>query len=272
MEPTNAPIAEDDSTMPELSVAIVTGSSRGIGRAIAVELARRGHAVVVNYATRPDAAEEVVREITAAGGTALAVGGDVGRDEDRRRLVDAAMDEWGRLDLLVNNAGITSQGRKDLLEATEESWDRVFDTNLKGPFFLSQLAARTMIGLVESGTIVAGKIINITSISAYAASPNRGDYCMAKAAMQMMTALFADRLAEERIGVFEICPGVIESDMTAPVKEEYDKALAGGMAPIRRWGKPEDVARAVAAITADMFPYSTGERINVDGGFHLRRL
>ena len=174
--------------------------------------------------------------------------------------------------MLVNNAGITSQGRKDLLEATEASWDVVFDTNLKGPFFLAQLAANEMIHLRDEDMIPDGKIINVSSISAYAVSVNRADYCMTKAAMGMMTKLFAARLAEYGIGVFEICPGVIASDMTAPVKEKYDRLIAEGLWPIRRWGQPDDVARAVAAIVEGYFPFSTGDCFNVDGGFHIRRL
>jgi len=252
--------------------AVVTGGSRGIGQAICIELARLGYAVVVNYATRPDAAQQVVDQILAAGGQAVAVRADVGSRADREELVRRALDSFGRLDVLVNNAGITSQGRKDLLEATEESWDVVFATNLKGPFFLSQLAAREMIRQIRAGRIPDGKIIVISSISGYAVSTNRADYCMTKAALGMMTHLFAQRLAGERIGVFEICPGVIASDMTAPVKEKYDRLIAEGLSPIRRWGQPEDVARAVAAIVSDYFPFSTGERFNVDGGFHIRSL
>jgi 3-oxoacyl-[acyl-carrier protein] reductase len=252
--------------------AIVTGASRGIGRAIALELNRLGYAVVVNYATRPDAAEKVADQINAAGGMALAVRGNVGAAKDREGLVRAAVEKFGRLDLLVNNAGITSVGRKDLLEATEEGWDTVFATNLKGPFFLSQLAANEMIRQVRAKTIPAAKIVNVSSVSAYAVSANRADYCMTKAAMGMMTRLFAHRLAGDGIQVFEICPGVIESDMTAPVKEKYDRLIAEGLWPIRRWGKPEDVARAVSAIVLDYFPFSTGGRIDVDGGFHIRTL
>ncbi len=258
--------------MAETRAAVVTGGSRGIGRGICVELGRLGMAVVVNYARRADAADEVVARITAAGGQAVAIAADVRHAGDRHKLIAAALDHFGRLDLLVNNAGITSQGRKDLLDATEKSWDVVFDTNLKGPFFLSQLAARQMIRLKQAGTIAGGKIINVSSVSAYAASTNRADYCLSKAALGMMTRLFALRLAEENIGVFEICPGVIESDMTAPVKEKYDRLLQEGLWPIHRWGKPEDVARAVAAIVSGCFPFSTGERINVDGGFHIRSL
>jgi 3-oxoacyl-[acyl-carrier protein] reductase len=259
-------------SQPAFPAAIVTGASRGIGRAIAVRLARDGFAVTVNYHSNAAAAGEVVREIEQAGGKALAVKADVGAVADRQFLVEQTLQQFGRLDLLVNNAGITSVGRKDLLEATEESWDTVFSTNLKGPFFLAQSAAREMIALVNRGTIARGTIVNVSSISAYAVSTNRADYCMAKAAMQMMTWLLADRLAEHRINVYEVCPGVIASDMTAPVKEKYDKLIAEGMSPIRRWGQSEDVAAAVAMLASGQLPFSTGERINVDGGFHIRRL
>ena len=252
--------------------AIVTGASRGIGRGIALRLAAGGYAVAVNYRSNAEAAEGVVREIEAAGGRAIAVKADVGAAADRQSLVDQTITQFGRLDLLVNNAGITSVGRKDLLEATEESWDTVFATNLKGPFFLAQLAARQMISLIASGAIDRGTIVNVSSISAYAVSTNRADYCMAKAAMQMMTWLLADRLAEHSIRVYEVCPGVIASDMTAPVQAKYDQLISDGLSPIRRWGQPEDVATAVAMLASGQLPFSTGERINVDGGFHIRRL
>ncbi|HEX5102434.1 MAG TPA: 3-ketoacyl-ACP reductase [Pirellulaceae bacterium] len=253
-------------------VALVTGASRGIGRAIAVRLAREGYAVGVNYHSNANAAAEVVKEIEQAGGRALPFQADVAQAADRQGMAADLLDRFGRLDVLVNNAGITSIGRKDLLEATEESWDAVFATNLKGPFFLAQLAARKMIGLIEAQAISRGTIVNVSSISAHAASTNRADYCMAKAAMQMMTWLLADRLAEEQILVYEVCPGVIASDMTAPVKEKYDKLIADGMSPIRRWGQPEDVAAAVAMLASGALGFSTGERINVDGGVHIRRL
>jgi len=252
--------------------AIVTGGSRGIGRAIALELSRLGYAVLVNYVSRPEAAAEVAAQIHEAGGSAVTLRGDVGSARDRAAMIRTALERFGRLDLLVNNAGITSQGRKDLLEATEESWDVVFNTNLKGPFFLSQLAANEMVREIRSGVIPTGKIINVSSVSAWAVSTNRADYCLTKSALGMMTRLFAQRLADEKIAVFEICPGVIESDMTAPVKAKYDQLIAGGIWPIRRWGKPEDVAKAVAAIVLDYFPFSTGGRIDVDGGLHIRAL
>jgi len=251
---------------------LVTGASRGIGRAIALELARLGHGVGVNYVSNAAAAEKVVAEILDSGAPAIALAGDVASAADRAAMVDRMIGEFGRLDVLVNNAGITSPGRVDLLEATEESWDKVLGTNLKGPFFLSQLAARKMLELIRSGIMPGGKIVNISSISAFSASAERADYCVSKAGLAMMTQLFAVRLAEERIGVFEICPGIIESDMTVAVKEKYDRLIADGLTPIRRWGRPEDVAAAVGAIVADAFPFSTGERFHVDGGFHIRRL
>jgi 3-oxoacyl-[acyl-carrier protein] reductase len=257
-------------SMPK--AALVTGGSRGIGRAIAVELARIGYAVGVNYASRADVAEDVCREIAAAGGKAVPIGGNVGISADREELLNRLLDSFGRIDVLVNNAGITSPGRKDILDATEDSWDQVFDINLKGPFFLSQLAARKMIEQNGADQKTGGKIVNISSISAFTVSTNRGDYCLTKAAMQMMTQLFAVRLADEGIGVFELCPGIVESDMTSAVKEKYDRLIDEGLTPIRRWGRPDDIARAVSAIASDAFPFSTGERIHIDGGFHIRRL
>ncbi len=252
--------------------AIVTGSSRGIGRAIATQLAANGFGVTVNYVRNADAAQEVVDEIKANGGQAIAVQGNVAEPIDRQRLVDKTVEHFESIDVLVNNAGITSVGRKDLLEATSEGWDEVFNTNLKGPFFLSQLVANQMLDSGRTSDSQRRYIINITSISAYAVSLNRADYCIAKAGMQMMTWLFADRLADNNIGVFEICPGVIASDMTAPVKAKYDALIEDGLTPIRRWGQSSDVAAAVTSIVNGAFPFSTGERFNVDGGFHIRRL
>lgn len=252
-------------------VAIVTGASRGIGRAIAVKLSE-DYDVVVNYRSSETQAEQTVQQIAAGGGQAVAVQGDVGSETDRAGLIDATLQRFRRIDLLVNNAGVTSQGRKDLLDADESSWNTVFDTNLKGPFFLSQRAAKEMIRLTEEGLTTGGAIVNVSSISAYATSSNRADYCMAKAAMQMMTWLFAERLAEEQIRVYEVRPGVIASDMTAPVQEKYDRLIADGLSPIRRWGQPEDVARVVATLVSSAFAFSTGDSINVDGGFHIRRL
>ena len=253
-------------------VALITGSSRGIGRGIAEHLASHGYRVVINYFSSPDAANEVVDGIANHGGEAIAVQGNVGNGSDRDRLIDETLQRFGQLDVLINNAGITSPGRLDVLEATEENWDVVFDTNLKGPFFLAQRAANEMLALQQAGTITSGYIVNISSISAYAVSTNRADYCIAKAAMEMMTWLFADRLANEGIRVYEVCPGIIASDMTAPVQAKYDKLIDEGLYPIRRWGQTEDVAKAVRLLVSGDLAFTTGERLNVDGGFHIRRL
>jgi NAD(P)-dependent dehydrogenase (short-subunit alcohol dehydrogenase family) len=253
-------------------VALVTGSARGIGRAIAWRLAAEGHAVVVNYLKSQTAAAEVVQAIEQMGQSAIAVQADVASSADRGRLLAETLARFGRIDVLVNNAGITSPGRRDLLEATEESWDTVFATNLKGPFFLAQACARKMIDGIGGGRISKGTIVNVSSISAYAVSTNRADYCIAKSAMAMMTWLLADRLAQDGVLVYEVCPGIIASDMTAPVRQKYDGMIAKGLTPIRRWGQPEDVASAVAMLVSGALAFSTGERINVDGGFHIRRL
>lgn len=262
-------------------VALITGASRGIGRGIALELARAGFDLVINYAGNREAAERTAADCLAAaqasGRTlrALPCQADVGESADRGRLLDFCRERFGRLDLLVNNAGVAPAVRADLLEAGEESFDRLLRINVKGPFFLTQAAARWMIEQTQAAGRPADyrpKIVIVSSISAYTASVNRGDYCISKAALSMVTKLFAARLAEHGIGVFEIRPGIIATDMTGPVKEKYDRLIAGGLTPIARWGQPEDIGRAVAAIASDAFPFSTGEVFNVDGGFHLRIL
>ncbi len=253
-------------------VAIVTGGSRGIGRGIVLGLAGKGWAVVVNYRGNAAAAQETAEQAEQAGGQALVVQADVGRAADRARLVEETTARFGRIDLLVNNAGMGPRVRLDILETTEESYDEVMAVNLKGPFFLTQRVANAMIELLQQGAIERPAIVNIGSISAYTSSPNRGEYCLSKAGMGMMTALFADRLAEYGINVYEIRPGIVETDMTSGVAEKYDNLIGAGLTPIRRWGQPEDVARAVIAIAEGLLPFSTGEILNVDGGFHLHRL
>ncbi len=254
-------------------IATVTGGSRGIGRAIVLGLARAGWTVVFSYQSNAAAAEEVSVALQAAGRPGQAVRADVASAADRERLVNAVLDFYGGIDLLVNNAGMAPRQRTDLLEMSEASYDEVMATNLKGPFFLAQRVARVMVEQVRSGGAQAlPKIINIGSLSAYASSTNRGEYCLSKAGMGMMTALLADRLAEDGILVYEVRPGIIATDMTAKVQEKYDRLIAEGLLPVRRWGTPEDVARAVVALADGALAYSTGEIINVDGGFHLRRL
>lgn len=259
----------------ERPVSLVTGAGRGIGRGIAIELGKLGHAVVINYAGNAGAAQECLALVRAAGGDGLPVRADVSSSEDRARLVQETRDAYGRIDLLVNNAGVAPDVRADLLEAGEESFDRLININLKGPYFLTQRVANQMIAQIQGGRnspFGPPQIVSITSVSAYTASVNRGDYCVAKAGLSMMTALFAARLAEFGINVYEIRPGVIATDMTGGVKEKYDALIAQGAWPIRRWGEPSDIGRAVAALARGDFPFSTGEVINVDGGFHLRTL
>lgn len=261
-------------------VALITGASRGIGRGIALALARLGHDLVINYAGNHEAArltvEDCIREACLNHHVirAVAVQADIASAADRNRLIQFTRETCARLDLLVNNAGIAPAVRADLLEAGEESFDRLMAVNVKGPFFLTQKAALWMIEQAAQAPAGAPRprIVTISSISAYTASVNRGDYCISKAAISMLTPLFASRLAQHGIGVFEIRPGLIATDMTGPVKERYDGLIAEGLTPIPRWGTPEDVGRCVAAIAQDLLPFSTGEVINVDGGFHLRRL
>ena len=257
-------------------VALITGASRGIGRGIAQELAALGtHDLVVNYAGNETAAREcqaLCREAFPDKARRVEIiQGDISKAEDRERMVGFVESEFGRLDLLVNNAGIAPDVRADILEASEASFDRLIGVNLKGPYFLTQRAARLMMASAPLEKTPRA-VVSVTSISAFTASTNRGDYCVAKAGLAMMTKLYAARLASEGINVYEIQPGVIATDMTGAVKEKYDKLFADGLTPINRWGQPSDVGRAVAAIATGHFPYSTGQVFEVDGGFHLHRL
>ncbi len=263
------------------AVALITGASRGIGRGIALEMARVGFDLVLNYATNSSAAKQTQADCERLAGEhgknirAEICGADIAVAEDRRKLLESAQARFGRLDVLVNNAGVAPTVRADILEATEESFERLMGINVKGPYFLTQQVAKWMVRQQKAGQVhpsVGQKIITITSMSAYTASTNRGDYCITKAALSMLTPLYAARLAEYGINVYEIRPGIIKTDMTAPVQEKYDRLIADGLTPIRRWGTPEDVGKAVAAVAQDALPFSTGEVINVDGGFHVRRL
>jgi NAD(P)-dependent dehydrogenase (short-subunit alcohol dehydrogenase family) len=250
-------------------VALVTGGSRGIGAAIATQLAQGGWAV---GALSRSGCRQTAEAIRGKGGLALSIAADVACAQERKQALEQVEQTFGRLDLLVNNAGVAPAQRTDLLEATQESYDRVMNINLKGPYFLTQQVARWMIrqGPRADGTPRA--IVNISSISAYTASVARGEYCLSKAGLSMATQLFAARLAQHNICVYEIRPGIIETDMTRGVKEKYDQLIAEGLTPIRRWGTPADVARAVCACAEGSLAFSTGEIINVDGGFHQRIL
>ena len=265
--------------MAERPAAIVTGASRGIGKGIAQELASLGYNLVVNHFDftsdgKPDdsRAIQTQKDIKNLGAACEILRGDVSYSDDRDKLVDLARTKFGRCDMLVNNAGVAPSKRMDLLEATEESFDRVLGINLKGPYFLTQKVANWMVEQKKAHPERGFRIVNTSSISAYTSSPARGEYCVSKAGISMMTALYADRLAEYGIGVFEIRPGIIETEMTSVVKDKYDKLIAEGLTPIKRWGLPEDIAKAVGAIAEGRLDFSTGQVINVDGGFHLRRL
>jgi len=241
-------------------VAIVTGGSRGIGRGVALELSRT-HSVVATYNSRPDAAESLRAETGAE-----IFRCDVSSTADRKALIDFTRDRFGRLDLLVNNAGMAPRVRIDILEATEESYDEVMAANLKGPYFLTQLAARWMVERRQ------GRIVFVSSISAYTASLNRGEYCISKAGLPMAVTLWALRLAAHNIQVFEIRPGLIDTDIIAPARKTYEERIANGLFPQGRIGQPADVARVVRAIADGALDYSTGQAINVDGGWSLRLL
>jgi NAD(P)-dependent dehydrogenase (short-subunit alcohol dehydrogenase family) len=243
-----------------MPTAIVTGASRGIGRGIAIELVRT-HQVIATYRGRRDAAES----LQAQTGCQI-FQCDISSSRDREALIAFAHEKFDRLDLLVNNAGIAPRERRDILEASEEIFDEVLNTNLKGPYFLTQLAARWMGGQTE------GRIVFVTSISSYTASVNRGEYCISKAGLSMAVSLWAQRLAQAGVKVFEIRPGVIRTDMIAAVEKLYEERIAAGLLPQLRMGEPRDIALAVRAIADGLLDYSTGQVLNVDGGFHLRGL
>ena len=251
--------------------AIVTGASRGIGYAIARRLGLDGYSIVMLATGAQEKYEEALGELTKLGIRWHYVQGSIASAEDRKRLLEETLRVFGRVDVLVNNAGVAPLKRKDLLEMEEESFDRVMGINTKGTLFLTQLVAKQMLKQEQTGK-KRGTIINIGSCSAEVSSVSRGEYCISKAGVAMITRLFADRLAPEGILVHEIRPGVIATDMTGAVKEKYDAMIEEGAFPIRRWGTPEDVADAVSVFCSDQILYTTGSFLDVDGGFHIRRL
>lgn len=244
-----------------MKTAIVTGVAGGIGFASAKMLLENGFAVV--------GMDIVTQMKETLSGEFVYVSGDLGNGADRERLVKTALEKYGKIDALVNVAGVAPKIRADILEMTEESYDFVMDINVKGTLFLTQLVANKM---KENDGDLKGTIVNISSMSAYTSSTSRGEYCISKAGVSMITKLFADRLAEYGITVNEIRPGIIATGMTSTVKEKYDRLIDGGLLPIKRWGKPEDVASAVLTLSDGSLPYVTGQSIDVDGGFHIQRL
>ena len=261
--------------MPSLPAVLITGASRGIGRGVALELARTASFdLALNFAGNEAAArvcQDLCRDASKGNSRVEIIQGDISLAADRARMIEFVGQTFRRLDVLVNNAGVAPNVRADLLEAGEESFDRLIGINLKGPYFLTQLAAKLM---KESPALPGAPktVINVSSISAFTVSTNRGDYCVAKAGIAMMTKLYAVRLAEFGINVYEVQPGVIETDMTGAVKEKYDQLFANGLTPINRWGMPSDIGKCVTAVALGHFPYSTGQVFNVDGGFHLKTL
>lgn len=240
-------------------VAVVTGSMRGIGYAIAKVLEKEDYLVV--YSDIAEAFDEVDHYIKC----------DISQKEDREKLVRQIINNFGRIDVLVNNAGVAPVVRLDILETTEESFERLMKINLKGTFFMCQVFANQMIQLKSKINDYTPKIINIASVSSYASSVARGEYCISKAGISMTTQLFAHKLADYDIGVFEVRPGIILTDMTAGVKEKYEKMIADGITPTKRFGQPQDVANCVVAVCSGLLDFSTGQILNADGGFHLRR-
>ncbi len=270
----------------EAPVVLVTGASRGLGRGIALQLAREGCSVAVNYARNKDEAEKTVSRCQSLGradGAKMAEGaanqrfaalqGDIGDSGQRQALVAATLREFGRIDALVNNAGIAPKVRADITEASEESFDELIRTNLKGPYFLTQRVVNYWLREKPECRLPGGfKLVFVTSVSANTASISRGEYCISKAGLSMAAQLWSVRLAPEGIQVVELRPGIMATDMTSAVKEKYDRLIAEGLVPEGRWGLPEDVGAAAATVIRGDLPFATGSVIDVDGGFHLRRL
>jgi len=253
------------------AVALVTGGARGIGLGITRRLIEDGYRVAANGVRSTEEVQPVVTELGGLGDVVY-VQGDVGDPAARDRVVEATLAAFDRIDVLVNNAGITSPGRNDMLDVNEDDFDTVMAVNLKGPFLLTQAVAKHMIEQHDADPSFRGKVINLSSISAVLVSTNRAEYCISKAGVSMATRLWATRLAEHDIDVYEVQPGIIESDMTAGVKDKYDTLIDQGLTLERRWGTPEDVAAAVAALAAGDIPYATGQVLTIDGGLTVPRL
>jgi 3-oxoacyl-[acyl-carrier protein] reductase len=252
--------------------ALITGGSRGIGLGIAMELAEEGIDLAINGIRPEEQVLNVLEKLKSTGVQVIYCQGDVSLKSSREHILEKIREEFGQLNFLVNNAGVAPRQRKDILEASEESFDLVMKTNLRGPYFLSQSVANWLISQKNEDKEFYGSMINISSISAMVASVDRGEYCISKAGMAMMTKLFAARLGAYNIPVYEIQPGVIETDMTSGVKDKYNKLFREGLSIQQRWGKPSDVGKIVLAIVKGLMPYSTGQVIMADGGLTIPRL
>lgn len=256
-----------------MKTALVTGGSRGIGFGIATALAKEGWNLVINGMRPEDGVQEPLQALRELGVSVSYARGDIGSADGRAAILKVARNAvGGSLNLLVNNAGVAPKQRLDILETTEESYDFVVDTNLKGAFFLTQAVANEMVAAKQEDSDFSGAIVNVSSISATVISVNRGEYCVAKAGLSMVTSLFASRLGEYDIPVYEVRPGVTKTDMTSGVTDKYDKLIEDGLCVTKRWGFPEDVGKAVSSLARGDFPYSTGQVIMVDGGLTLPRL
>ena len=253
-------------------VALVTGGSRGIGFGIATQLAANGFDLAINGMRPANDVEDAIKQLKHYGNDVIYCRGSIASSADRENMINEVRKHYQRLDVLVNNAGMAPRQRNDILEATEESYDEVMNTNLKGSYFLMQKAANWMIEQKKKDYTFNGCIVNISSMSASVASLNRGEYCLSKAGLSMATQLFAVRLGAFNIPVFEVRPGIILTDMTAGVKEKYDKMIEEGLCVQQRWGEPEDVGKVVASLAKGDFMYSTGQVIMVDGGLTIPRL
>ena len=251
-------------------VVTITGASRGIGRGISLLLAENNCVIVAAGTKSENDVRDYISELTERSPESVYITADISKDSDCENFISEAEKRFGSIDFHVNNAGVAPSVRTDILETTRESFDRLLDINLKGTFFLTQKIAKSMLK-TPNAEITRG-IINISSISAYASSVNRPEYCISKAGISMITALFADKLADYGINVYEIRPGIIQTDMTAGVLDKYNKLIKDGLLPIKRIGQPEDVAKPILAVINGLLPYSTGEIINADGGFHIKRL
>ncbi len=252
--------------------ALVTGGSRGIGLAIAQKLCNNGYDVAINGVRGEQQVQEELQQLNGTGSEVVYCQGDISSAEDRTAIIEEIRSRFNRLNVLVNNAGVGPKKRTDPLEATEESYDRVMGINLKGPYFLTQRAARWMVEQKKDTPSFEASIVTVGSISATTVSPNRGEYCISKAGLAMHSKVWAVRLAEFGIPVYEVRPGIIKTDMTAGVTDKYDKLIAEGVTVQRRWGLPEDVGKAVLSLVEGDFPYSTGEVLMVDGGLSIQRL
>ena len=252
--------------------ALITGGTRGIGLGIAKELAKAGFNLALNGVRNRESVQEVLDELKEFGVEVIYVQGDVSQKKDRENIFKNIVTEFNRLNILVNNAGIAPKERKDILEATEESFESVLDINLKGSYFLTQLFANHMVEKKKENASFECCIINVSSVSAVVASVNRGEYCISKAGIAMATKLWAARLGEFGIPVYEIQPGIIKTDMTSGVTDKYDRMFEAGLSIQKRWGLPEDVGKVAASMALGMMPYSTGQVIMVDGGMTVQRL